>query len=42
MPMKKYAFLAGLAIAFIACNKSDDDVPAPTQTSSFSASIKVV
>lgn len=42
MPMKKYVFLAGLAIAFIACNKSDDDVPAPTQTSSFSASIKEV
>ena len=40
--MKKYAFLAGLVIAFIACNKSDDDVPAPTQTSSFSASIKEV
>ena len=42
MPMKKYAFLAGLAIAFIACNKSDDDVPAPPKESSFSASIKEV
>lgn len=40
--MKKFLFLAGITIAFIACSKNNDDEgnPAPPKESSFSASIK--